>query len=745
MGESVTFGSWHFNPQARLLSRRDSSGALTPVPLSSRALDILALLLQRPGTVVSKDALMAAVWPDTNVEPNNLTVHISALRRTLDEHRAGGSCIQTVSGRGYRFVVPVARESHSPEPMPVSAGCNVVNESGNTEQSGSHATAMGTVTVGSRRSTWPWQGKRLIASAVGLALVMGVLLAATLRYGRTFLRADRTPLSLVVLPFENLSGNADDGYLADGITDDLTSDLSHIPGTFVIARQSAYSYRAKGEGTRQIAAELGVRYVIEGSVHKMGPTLRVNVQLTSGDTGAQLWSDRFDEQITSLAVGQEQIVARMRSELGISLLEIAKTRSLREHPTNPDAFDLILRARALYNQPTNVQRHIQAQALFERALVLDPSSVTALSWVVLCLLESADRAGWGNLEEIQRVEQLVAKASEIAPDNGEELGATFQWLRAMGRCREAIPVAEKLIQLFPNYALGYAYLGSCKILTGHADEDPPLEMKAIELNPRDPNMFLRYWRMGTAAVLLGRDEDAIPLLERAIALEGDYGGNKAAIHRQLAAALAMTGKMDEAKRSLAEADRTWPYDTVRSHVPDDQTSAALANQVRHLQDGLRLAGERDHADEDADFAIPSDGLLHRRIAGHTPTDAPGVRTIHTADLARLLEVHPVIIDTATNSWGRSIPGAIGLKYAGIAGDFQDAAQDHLRRKTRVLTASDLDQPIVALGWNSECFDGRNLALRLVALGYTQVYWYRGGREAWEVAGLPEAPLELQEW
>src|SRR5271165_3502761 len=186
-----------------------------------------------------------------------------------------------------------------------------------------------------------------------------------------------------------------------------------------------------------------------------------------------------------------------------------------------------------------------------------------MTWVVLCLLESADRDGWGSLERMQRAAQLVARAREIAPDWWEVLGATFQWLRAMGRCQEAIPVAEKLIESFPNYALGYAYLGSCKLLTGHAEEDLPLEEKAIQLNPRDPNMFLRYWRMGTASVLLGRDRDAIRFLEHSIALEGDYGGSKAVIRRALAVAYARTGRMEEAKLSLAESNRAWPYDTVR--------------------------------------------------------------------------------------------------------------------------------------------------------------------------------------
>jgi adenylate cyclase len=179
---------------------------------------------------------------------------------------------------------------------------------------------------------------------------------------------------------------------------------------------------------------------------------------------------------------------------------------------------------------------------------------------------------------------------------------------------------------------------------------------------------------------------------------------------------------------------------------DNSSSAVYAEQIRGYQAGLRLAGERDHADEDADFGAPANGELETKVGGLTPTGTPGAKTIRTLELVPVLaETHPVVIDTVSNSWGRSIPGAIGLRFAGLGGSLTDTAQEILRRKMHGLTAGDLNRPVVTVGWNSERFDGRNLALRLVALGYTNVYWYRGGREAWEVAGLPETKLELQDW
>ena len=186
-------------------------------------------------------------------------------------------------------------------------------------------------------------------------------------------------LSIVVLPFELLGGDPSDGYLADGITEDLTTDLSHVPGTFVIARASAYSYRGKATDIRRIGAELGVRYAVTGSVRQLGVMLRVNAQLTSTETGAQLWSDRFDQPISDLASGQDRIIIRLRAALAIGLTDIEARRSARERPTNPDAFDLILRARAERNRPESPDTLSEAARLFELALQHDPNSIEALT------------------------------------------------------------------------------------------------------------------------------------------------------------------------------------------------------------------------------------------------------------------------------------------------------------------------------------------------------------------------------
>ena len=208
--------------------------------------------------------------------------------------------------------------------------------------------------------------------------------------------------------------------------------------------------------------------------------------------------------------------------------------------------------------------------------------------------------------------------------------------------------------------------------------------------------------------------------------------------------------MEDAHRALAEANRLWPFATVRS-LPPTMTPRGLPHpayltQMRHVQEGLRLAGLRDHAEEDADFGVAPESMLHTDLVARTPTSVPGAMTIRTAELVSLLSrLKPIIIDVALDSWGRSIPDAVGLQGTGHGASFSEKVQNRFSRKMQTLTKGDLSAPIVVFCVNSERFTGYNLALRLVALGYTQVYWYRGGVEAWQVNDLPESDLVLHDW
>jgi adenylate cyclase len=724
------FGAFRLDRRAGLTRLREN-GQWLPIVLGSRALDLLAELATRGGDLVTKQELMEAAWPGLVVEDTNLTVQISALRRVLDEGRTTGSCIQTVVGRGYRFLLAVTKEPDAPAGVPEVAP-----------------------RPGPREAT-PRTMRRHNRLRV---LVMAVLMLVCMSLGGLLVRAiwggragpiDAAPrLSLVVLPFQNLSGNPGEDYLADGITDDLTSDLSHIPEAFVIARESADTYKGKATDVRQIGRELGVRYVVEGSVRKLGTTLRVNAQLVSAETGLHLWSDRFDEDLKDLADGQQRVVARMWGGLGTGMVDIERTRSLRERPTNPDAFDLILQARALRNQAVTPQRTAEALALYERALLLDPGSALALAGAAYLLIDQRmDRGYWMSVEAKEQAGKLTTEALAIAPTSEDVLRTQMYLLRVQERWQDAIAAALRFIEMFPNSQAGYSVLGLCRTYTGNAQEEIALAEKAVRLNPRGPHLFNFYRRMGYASLMIGHDPAAIAFFERSLALHPDVSaGVRKNTIRGMAAAYARMGEDAQARRFLAEANRLYPFDTVRGAWPENPTSAVYAQQIRSYQDGLRRAGLRDHADEDADFREPADAELHQVFAGLTPTTAPGARTIHTGDLVALLaERKPVVIDLMSYFWGPSIPGAVGLKEAGAGGSLSGPGQDRLTRKIATLTGGDRSRPIVAVGWNSERFDGRNLALRLVAMGYTNVYWYRGGREAWEVAGLPETELTVMDW
>ena len=377
------FNDFRFDRRGGGLFRCAEAGGPVPVSLGSRALDVLRVLIERHGDLVAKDELMAAVWPNTVVEEANLTVQISTLRRVLDEGRSGASCIQTAPGRGYRFVAAVTRLDQAAVAEDSLASAAIEGPA-LIALKPNPATANGAqpaVPVASRGLSVARRPAEL--AIAGLVLLLGIGAAWWLTGDRSrpvgqtpvapaqsasaFPAAVAHPsaprLSVVVLPFKNIGDDPRDTYLADGITDDLTTDLSHIAEAFVIARETAYTYRGKATDVRQIGRELGVRYVLEGSVRRIDATLKVNAQLISAETGAHLWSDRFDEEISELGAGQEQVVTRMRAGLGISMVEIEKARSLRERPTNPDAFDLILRARSLENLPPNLQRNNEALSL----------------------------------------------------------------------------------------------------------------------------------------------------------------------------------------------------------------------------------------------------------------------------------------------------------------------------------------------------------------------------------------------
>jgi adenylate cyclase len=562
------------------------------------------------------------------------------------------------------------------------------------------------------------------------------------------IKLSQTPrLSLVVLPFDNLDGTPEQSSLADGITEDLTTALAQRFGLVVIARNSAFTYKGKAVDIRHVGTELGVRYAVEGSVRKVGSSLRVNVQLVSTETGGHLWADQVDAAAATGSPGQDEFIWRISMELYYKLIDIESARGARERPGNPDATDVLLQAYALQNTSGNPQQVPTVIALYERAVQLDPSSTTAIAKLAIALLDNLNGPDDPTAPAtLGRVEGLVAKAESLEPGSGVVTLAKGYLLRWEGRGPEATAVLQNMVDSYPNVALGYHMLAMSLLRAGRSAEVISNEQRSMQLDPHYAWSWVRYRFMDLASFFLGRYDEAIAWAQRSLAaLPAGAANARVGRYAEIAAAQAYAGRTEEAHAAAAEANRLGPTMTVRSWgMQSTIENPVFAAQIARVQDGMRLAGIRDHADEDADFGVASDQALHIDDQARTPTTAPGARVIRTADLGQFLQQRkPLVLDV--NGWGKSIPGAIALWGAGIGGTTSDPFQARLGRKMQELTHGDRSMPVVTMAWNADRFSGRNLALRLVALGYTNVIWYRGGREAWEVAGLPETEVVVQAW
>ena len=275
-----------FHLDRRGLFRRDGGAGLAPVEVGSRALDVLRVLLERPGELVSRDEIMAAAWPGIVVEDNNLTIQIAALRRVLDQDRVDGSCIQTVPRRGYRFVAQVVRAEPAGTSEPGSPPGNGI-DGPITEREQAQAVGTRGKTV---RAAFALSNARYGLWAGAVATAIGALILTTAvgtwRIPWPWKPPPAPHLSIVVLPFANLGGDPEQQYFADGITEDVTFDLSRIVDMFVISRNTAFAFRNKPINTKQIGRELGVRYVLDGTVQRSGKQVRITAELIDTENDA---------------------------------------------------------------------------------------------------------------------------------------------------------------------------------------------------------------------------------------------------------------------------------------------------------------------------------------------------------------------------------------------------------------------------------------------------------------------------
>jgi TolB-like protein len=395
-------------------------------------------------------------------------------------------------------------------------------------------------------------------------------------------------LSLVVLPFANIGGGAEQDHFVDGVTESLTTDLSRIRGSFVIGRNTAFTYKGKAVDLKQIGRELNVRYVLEGSVQRGGNRMRVNVQLIDAETGNHLWAERFDKPLADLFDMQDEVVARLASALNAQLVA-AEARRAEQTPT-PDSMDLYFQGQACLNKgrtPDNVAR---AQSFFDRALSADPNNVDALigsAWADT--VQGAHLFVTDRLSAFAAAEAKLTKALSSVPDHAFGHGLLGFVDILTKRAAEGIAECEHALQLDRNLAPAHFSIGLAKVFIGRAEETEAHIAEAVRLSPRDTGGYIWMTTAGSAKLHLRSYEEAVGLFRRAI----EANRNNPPAYLNLAAALAQLGRLDEARSAVRAGLALNPTYTISrrraswTSQSDDPTYLA---QLEPIVEGLRKAG-----------------------------------------------------------------------------------------------------------------------------------------------------------
>ena len=388
--------------------------------------------------------------------------------------------------------------------------------------------------------------------------------------------------SIAVLPFENLSGDKEQEYFSDGITEDLITDLSQISGLFVIARNSVFTYKGRAVKVQEVARDLGVSHVLEGSVRRVGNRVRINAQLIDAATGRHLWAERFDRDLTDVFALQDEVTQKIVSALAVKLTSGEERRLSRATQVNPEAYDMLLRGLELLRRFTR-RTNLEAQEYFNKAAALDPTYARA--YADLALSHSMDVFfGWTKTPETHLAKALEFGKTALALDQSlpQVPFALAGVYRSMLEFDKSIAAARRSVELDSNYADGYAQLAQTLVHAGLPDEGITAIGKAMRLNPRHP--FFYVWILGHAHFLSKRYEAAIAASKKALDRNPDFPGAR----RTLAAAYAYLGRLDEA---------AWEVEEILSRDPEFTLAKARritpykrAEDMEHYIAGLRKAG-----------------------------------------------------------------------------------------------------------------------------------------------------------
>jgi TolB-like protein/cytochrome c-type biogenesis protein CcmH/NrfG len=509
--------------------RRELHRGSERIAVEPQVFDLLVHLVKNRDRVVSKDDLIESVWGGRIVSDSTLTSRINAARKAVGDSGEAQKLIRTVARKGLRFVGVV-----------------------HTQPNGAELTH---TTV---------QVSELATQA------------------RPVLQLPDHP-AIAVLPFTNMTGDSGQEYFSDGISEDIITALSKLRWFFVIARNSSFIYKGKPVHLKQVAEELGVRYVLEGSVRRDGDRVRITAQLNDAVTGSHLWAERYDRELAGVFAVQDDITEAIIAAIEPQLYAAENVRATRKPPDSMDAWDLLMRALSHYWRVTR-QDNVVAQALLEKAVSIDPNYGRAFGMLAASHTFGA-HMGWDDMALVGPIAERAARAAILA--DGEDpwahyaLGCVYLFAR---RFDDSLAEFETALRLNPNFSLGQGYYGLTLSYCGRWEEGTLAAARALRLSPRDPFSAI-YNGIASYAQFVGRNyQEAMRLAREGIRLRGDFVG----AHRVLTAAAGMAGDRTVAAAALEELRRVQPnisLDWVASQMPIKQE----ADRNHYLQ-GLGRAG-----------------------------------------------------------------------------------------------------------------------------------------------------------
>ena len=564
-GYVYRFGQFALDSRKRILSRAGS-----PVPLTAKAFDVLLFLAQHPNRLVTKEELLKAVWGDTFVEEGNLTQYISHLRKALSDASEHARLIVTIARKGYQFTADVTVAEAADTAKPAALQVSIAERPLGDTQPGLERPAGETIS----RVPRPQQK----AAAMGVSAVLLVIVSVA--FWRNFasiepLRSQK--IMLAVLPFENLTGDSDKEYLADGLTEETTSQLSRLnPEQLnVIARTSVMGYKHKDARLDQIGRDLSVRYVLENSLRQSGDHMRITSQLIRVKDQTHLWSHDFDYRAQDILTVQEQVARAVAREIQLRLTVQQEADLGRSRPVNPEAFDAYLQGHYFFQRNTDDDTNMAAR-YYERATQLDPSY--ALAWVGLSRTrhwqavqglipgaegqrlarEAVERALSLNPNlaaayiEVCRLKLFVdfdlagadaaaRRAVAFEPGDPASLTAAAGTAKFFGRFDEALQLSHRAVGLDPLNAGSWDSLAEAEYFAGRLDEAAADAKKALELSP---DVWPGHILLSKILLMQGRPEDALPEIERV-----RYDANRASLY---AMAYSAIGRQKESDTALSE-------------------------------------------------------------------------------------------------------------------------------------------------------------------------------------------------